>query len=157
MKNWFATSEFDCHDGTPYPPELVPTRLAALRSVLNPIREHHGAALAVVSGYRTEAYNRKRKGAKRSRHVKGDGADVRPVVYRNGKPAKWGDLSAIEQIEAVRLFYEGILGLIAQGKLTLLGGLGYYPGKWVHIDTRPKPPDGYITKWTGFGIGSEQA
>jgi hypothetical protein len=45
---------------------------------------------------------------------------------------------------------------IRAGKLPKLGGIGWYPRQWVHIDVRPRPADGHIAKWVGAGFASEQ-
>jgi uncharacterized protein YcbK (DUF882 family) len=135
----FHADEFDCHNGDPYPDARVETHLRPLCEALEVIREEISAErgrdtpLAVISGYRSPRYNKAVKGAKKSRHVEGDGADVRAM----------GVSPAVLHATALRLHRAGKIRL---------GGLGLYRG-WIHVDVRP----GALAQWTGSGVGSEVA
>lgn len=67
-----------------------------------------GRPLTIISGYRTEAHNRKVGGASRSRHLHGDAADI-PLGY-----------ATVEQARAA-----GFKGIGRKGKWA------------VHVDMRP--------------------
>lgn len=144
MSHYFQAAEFACHSGEPYP-EQWDDRLEALCSQLDIIRNAWGAALRIVSGYRTPSYNTAIAGAKASQHMEGRAADIAPVGARVARGYNVGSLHQL------------IERLISEGRLSLIGGLGYYPGKWIHVDIRPRPPDGHIARWDGAGIGSEVA
>lgn len=137
---WFHESEFDCRSGAPYPAEWA-DRLQALCSQLDVIRGLWGGPLLVVSGYRDPEYNRRIGGAKASQHMEGRAVDIRPMV----KPALM--LAMVDDLRG------RIERGIERGELPLVGGVGYYPGRWVHVDIRPHA--GHIARWEGGGIGSE--
>lgn len=137
---YFSAHEFECHDGTDYPSEWHAERLQPLCDTLDAIREAWSGPLIVVSGYRTDSYNKRVGGASASQHVQGRAADVRPA---SGNP------------NAVRQLYDLVRSVLADGKLPHLGGLGVYR-RWIHVDVRPRPADGRIARWEGHGIGSEQ-
>jgi hypothetical protein len=80
-----------------------------------------------------------------STHPQGLAADVGPLVKASAMAAAVADLHA----RALRLE--------AAGQLPRLGGLGFYPGRWIHVDIRPRKPGGVIAQWTGAGVGSEIA
>jgi len=135
----FALLEFDSHDGVPVPPELYPSVLKLVMTVLEPLRTAWNKPLIVMSGYRTKAWNAKVGGAVHSTHLFEDddaGADVQPV-YLNDVP----------RLHALAL------AMFDRGELPGLGGLGEYP-RWVHLDTRLLP-SGRLRRWRGRGIGSE--
>lgn len=111
----FTLEEFACKDGTPVPEELMPN-LRRLAKNLQVIRDYIKEALKVISGYRTEAYNKSVGGKPLSRHKKADAADL---TTKSLTPKQLGRI--IEK-------------LIAEGKIEQ-GGLGIYPG-FVHYDTR---------------------
>lgn len=90
------------------------------------IREVVGPML-VLSGWRSDAYNRKIGGARASQHVPGRAGDFRTP----GKSARY--------VHGV------VLELYESGKLPHLGGLGLYPG-FVHLDVRPGTR---LARWTG--------
>lgn len=137
----FTAEEFACHDGTDYPAEWVEERLRPLCEALEAIRAEVSSqrvvdiAIAVISGYRTPAWNARVKGAKHSRHVEGDGADVRAMGL------------SPKELHAVAL------RLHRQGRIRI-GGLGLYKG-WVHVDVRPRPANTRLKRWQGEGVGSE--
>lgn len=144
VSTFFAVEDFDCHDGTPYPADLIEKHLQPLCTVLDAVRRAFGGPLGVVCGYRTLAWNLKVDGADDSRHVHGDAADVRPI-----------GIQLSQRTAAVRRLFQVTQTLLRDGRLSQLGGLGFYDGKWIHVDTRPKPPSGRIAKWEGSGVGSE--
>lgn len=71
----FSTREFACpHCGRVI---VSPTLVAALERA----RElHYPRGLRIVSGYRCRAHNLEIKGAPLSRHMRGDAADIVPVM-----------------------------------------------------------------------------
>jgi len=111
----FNISEFNCHDGTPVPPELL-SNVKELADNLQVLRDFLGTSLHINSGYRSPAYNKKIGGAKLSQHVEGKAADISSLKFTP------------EQIHAA------ILQLIGEGKMKQ-GGLGIY-NSWIHYDTR---------------------
>jgi len=143
---YFQVDDFDCHDGTPYPQQWINLRLIPLVRVCDTIRLHWGGPVRVVSGYRTPEWNAKIHGAPHSQHPAGRAADIRPYS------------SASEPDEPrIKRFHATVLELWNTGEIPDLGGLGYYPSKWVHVDVRQREPIGHLAEWTGGGIGSEIA
>jgi hypothetical protein len=145
----FPVEEFVCHDGTPYPEEWIPTRLAKLKFVLERFRTMwattavRNPAIIVVCGYRSPPYNQQLRQrstgvAEHSQHPEGTAADVRPVDLRNLP-------------EFLRVFE----GMVKNGQLDEVGGYGFYPG-WLHLDVRDKPADGHVAFWFGSGFGSDR-
>ena len=114
----FKSTEFDCKDGTAYPEEWLP-RLVTLCVCLEQIRhELGGQPMTIISGFRTEPYNKKCGGSKNSQHKEGIAADIR---VKGVKPQDVAD--AIE-------------GLIESGR-GLEGGIGiYHKQNFVHYDFR---------------------
>jgi len=68
----FKLSEFVCKDGSGKV-IVVP----ALIEKLQALRDKLGKPVTVVSGYRTEAYNKLCGGAPQSQHLDGDAADIK--------------------------------------------------------------------------------
>lgn len=134
----FPWSELACRDGAQVPDALKPNARHLCLQVLEPIRAKFGGPLVVVSFYRTPTHNRRVGGAKASRHLKADGADVRPV-----------SVLAVPRLVAL------VEAMIAAGELPALGGFGIYPG-WIHVDTRPRLAGTPIARWGGNGEGSER-
>lgn len=132
----FDSKEFDCRDGTPYPVARRRTHLLFLCATLEEIRAALGVPIKVLSGYRTPNYNRRVGGARNSRHVQADAADIVAKGY------------SAEQVHA------RILDLYRAGKLPRLGGLGLYPG-FVHVDVRPRGVGGRIARWNGGRANAE--
>lgn len=135
----FFLDEFDCHDGTAVPQALVPNVENLVVQVLQKIRDRFGKALYVICGFRTLAHNTAVGGAPASAHLTAEGGDVSPVVRSEAE---------------VSQLYDLVLAMYQAGDLPALGGLGYYPGKWLHLDTR-KAPDGHLRRWVGTKVGSE--
>jgi len=111
----FNSNEFNCHDGTSVPDELIPN-LKVLATNLQVLRDFLGESIHVNSGYRTEAYNKKVGGKKNSYHQKAMASDI---TCKSKTP---------KQLHAI------IEKLIAEKKMKQ-GGLGLYPG-FVHYDVR---------------------
>ena len=114
----FSRREFDCHDGTPTPPEYT-CNLRVLATTLQVIRAKIGQPLVIVSGYRTPEHNRTCGGATNSYHLSAQAADIR-----------CGGLDAVELHAVIR-------DLIASGYVHD-GGLGLYD-TFVHYDIRAVP------------------
>lgn len=123
----FSSEEFDCKNGTPYPAKHIAGRLTPLCLVLEAIRTAAGGkSVSIVSGYRPEDYNRSIGGARKSRHVQGDAADIKIAGM------------------SVRATHDLALRLHQEGKI-VIGGLGSYPS-FTHIDIRPGPR---LVRWMG--------
>lgn len=104
----FAREEFACHCGCGFAAVDV-----GLLTVLESLRDHFNAPVAVVSGCRCEAHNQSQGGAPQSYHVKGMAADIKVQGIDPAAVADW---------------------LEAQFPHTC--GIGRYP-TWTHIDVRP--------------------
>ena len=115
----FKLSEFKCKDGTDVPDELLGNAMALALS-LEQLRAEVNAPITIISGYRTQKYNRTCGGATKSQHLTGKAADIRVLGFT---PT---DVSTIleELIEK---------GAIPQG------GIGVYEKQnFVHYDVRGK-------------------
>jgi uncharacterized protein YcbK (DUF882 family) len=113
----FTLDEFKCHDGTAVPADLVPNCLR-LATELEKLRETLGKPIAIMSGYRSPAYNKRVGGADKSEHMQAAAADI--IVT---------GLSPLQVQDA-------ILTLIKAGTM-YNGGVGIYDG-WVHYDVGGK-------------------
>ena len=111
----FDLTEFSCHDGSQVP-QLLIANARRLAENLEVLRAELALPIHVMSGYRTEAYNRKCGGAKASKHLTAEAADVQVGGI---KPST---------VHAV------ILRLIGEGKMHD-GGVGSYIG-FTHYDVR---------------------
>ena len=114
----FKREEFDCHDGIFYPQEWIYGRLLPLCKDLEVIRKETGGLLHILSGYRTNTYNKKVGGAPFSQHKEGDA----------------GDLSS--RTKTPKELYSIILRLIKEEKIKDGGVCLYHWG--VHYDHGPK-------------------
>ena len=119
----FNINEFECHDGTGVPWDLV-ENVQKLANNLQVLRDTIGKPIHVVSGYRNPTYNKRIGGAKRSYHMKAMAADIRV----NGMTPK-----------AIKAAIEI---LITEGKMEQ-GGIGLYK-TFVHYDNR-----GRRSRWGG--------
>ena len=133
---FFGSEEFRCKDSSPYP-EAWPDRWATLSALCDAIRDAWGGPLVVVSGYRTDAYNKRLSAtghhvASSSQHVEGRAADLQPKFIQT-------------VVTPVFALHEMILRLHQHGDLPTLGGLGIYDG-WVHVDFFAAP-DGHLRRW----------
>lgn len=135
----FRWAEFDSHDGTPLPVAMKPSIRHLCLGVLEPLREAWRHPIMIVSGWRSPAWNARVGGADKSQHVEGTAADIRPL-----------DLGGLPY------FRKLIRDMVRAGKLADLGGYGVYTG-WVHVDVRPRKPNGALYVWRGRGMGSEPA
>lgn len=77
----FMVSEFRCKDGS----DKILIDVDFVRSKLQDIRDHFGVPVTVNSGYRTESYNKKVGGAKKSFHMTGQAFDI---VVKGHTPAE---------------------------------------------------------------------
>jgi uncharacterized protein YcbK (DUF882 family) len=111
----FQLSEFSCHDGTPVPSGLI-GNVQLLANNLQVLRDDIGQPITILSGYRTQAWNKKVGGKPQSFHMKAMAADL---TVKGMTP---------KQLHA------RIEKLIKAGKMKA-GGLGLYPG-FVHYDVR---------------------
>ena len=116
LSEHFIVKEFACKDGSDK--ILIDTNLIP---ILESIREYFNSPVYIMSGYRTEEYNKKVSNTKESQHCKGKAVDIR--------------VAGVSPI-AVALLCEYAL-------LRTTGGIGLYKGQgFVHIDTREK-----MTRW----------
>jgi uncharacterized protein YcbK (DUF882 family) len=105
----------------------VEERLKPLCEQLETIRAaFNGAAITILSGYRTAAHNAAVGGAGASQHMLGKAADIK-----------------VEGVNA-RDAHEVILKLYQDGKIQI-GGLGSYVS-WCHVDIRENA-DGHLSRW----------
>lgn len=118
----FQISEFSCHDGTRVPDKYIQNVLFLAQN-LQVIRNELGDPLTILSGYRTESWNKKIGGAEKSQH----------------KLAKAADLTC--KSKTPKQLHSLIRQLIKEGKIKD-GGLGLYKG-FVHYDV------GESRRWNG--------
>lgn len=109
----FSSQEFRCKDGSEHP------IACGLLCMLEAVRAHFGAPVAVISGYRSTSHNAKVKGARSSRHLTGEAADIRVAGVTPRDVYAWAD----------RYFPSGGIGIYAT---------------WVHLDCRP-----IRARWSG--------
>lgn len=109
----FKVREFACKDGSDT--ILISEELV---EVLQKIRTHFGGSVHINSAYRTDSWNRLKKGSATSKHRWGLAADI-TVKDGNGKPVAPVDVAKF-----------------AETVLKTHGGIGVYDS-WTHIDTRP--------------------
>ena len=98
------------------PPESMWPAMVPTLWVADMLRERLGSPLTITSAYRSEAYNRQVGGASRSAHLRNEALDLIPAE------GKINDLWRV------------LLALRRGGAFK--GGLGYYPKKFIHLDTR---------------------
>ena len=127
----FTINEFECHDGTGVPWNLV-ENVQKLANNLQVLRDTIDKPIYVVSGYSNPTYNNRIGVAKRSYHMKAMAADIRV----NGMTPK-----------AIKATIEI---LITEGKMEQ-GGVGLYTSSrknsstgFVHYDIR-----GRKARWGG--------
>jgi hypothetical protein len=85
-----------------------------LERILKDAEHHFGERVIITSGYRSKAYNRKVRGARRSAHMSCKAADIRiPGVSKTA-------------LHAYLLRHPD------------RGGVGIYRGQWVHVDVGRK-------------------
>lgn len=139
LSDHFTIEEFDCHDGTPVPPLAIHGLELHIAWWLEPLREEFGP-VTVLSGYRTEAFNRTLAGAAPSSFhlyhraraiVNHQGRPIRPVAV--DVRCRRGD--ALEWSEWARRFCDRSGTLGKKGR----GGIGrYITSNFIHLDTGPR-------------------
>ena len=120
----FIREEFDCHDGTLYPPQWIVSRLQPLCLALERVRLLTDKPIHISSGYRTPTWNKSVGGKSKSMHLHGKAADIQ----QGGMTPKQ--------------LYDAVEQLIREKEISQ-GGLGLYP-RFVHYDQR-----GYKARWKG--------
>src|SRR5262245_13244853 len=115
----FAVSEFAQKSrqgisSQPYPAEWINERLRPLCDALEALRTILERPIKVISGFRSEEYNKAIGGARLSQHVQGRAADI-----------------VIPGVDA-QVVHDMALDLYKAGRLNI-GGLGDYPG-FTHVD-----------------------
>lgn len=95
----FHSDEFACKDGSNK--ILIDVDLV---SVLQKIRDDIGSAIKINSGYRTEAYNQKVSGAKKSYHLKGRAFDISSKAADPMKLAKLAERQGVKGIIRYQTF-----------------------------------------------------
>ena len=121
----FNMSEFKCKDGTEVPDDLQGNAIA-LALALERLREEVKEPIHIISGYRTQKYNRECGGSAKSQHLKAKAADIRVRGFAASDVA-----TIIEE-------------LIASGTIPQ-GGVGTYEMQnFVHYDVRGKK-----ARWKG--------
>ena len=123
MTKNFTIHEFQCHDGTQVPKNLIPN-VEELAKNLQVLRDFLGEPLSILSAYRTPAHNAKVGGKPNSMHLQAMAADL---TCKSKTP---------KQLHAI------IEKLIVDKKMKQ-GGLGLYKG-FVHYDIR-----GRKARWNG--------
>jgi len=120
----FNISEFRCKDGTDVPKEFE-ANIKRLAENLQKIRDRfveeigHDISINIVSGYRTEAHNKKVGGALKSNHLIGIAADI--------------TLKDKRYLESLYLLISEMIGL----KDITAGGITFYKAKnFIHYDIR---------------------
>jgi len=112
----FSAAEFECRDGSQVPSKYADNTQLLMRQ-LEVLRNHFGgAAIRIVSGYRSPRYNTRIGGARKSKHMLGMAADIRVAGVHPKSVA------------------DAISSLIARGRMRE-GGLGRY-GTFTHYDVR---------------------
>jgi len=90
----FKVKEFACKDGSDK--VLIDTNLVINK--LQKIREHFDKSITIISGYRTESYNKTVKGATNSFHLKGQAFDISVTGITPNKVAQYAEILGINGI-----------------------------------------------------------
>lgn len=112
----FSLSEFNKRNEIL--PDSVKANIHTLAQNLQVLRDEVKRPITITSGYRSPEHNARIGGAKASKHITGEAADIK---VQGMTPS---------EVAAV------IEGLIADGRM-LEGGLGIYRS-WIHFDIRGK-------------------
>ena len=107
LSEHFDRREFACRCGCGFDTVDV-----ALLELLERVRGHFGQPVRVLSGCRCEAHNRAIGGARHSRHLWGQAADIDVLGVHPDDVADW-----------------------LEGEMAGYGGLGRYDS-WTHMDVR---------------------
>ena len=129
-------SELACKDGTEYPQEWL-SRALELAAAFEAVRAEFGHPLIVLSGYRTEAHNRRVGGARNSQHVQGRAVDIRP---------------ATGGIRYLRVLAKAALRVIKY-QPGIIKGFAEYPS-FIHIDVREGDR---VARWSGQRVDADRA
>lgn len=131
-KYHLSYDELACHDSdrTPYPLKWRDTRLPALAWTFESLRQWLGnKPLIIISGYRTEEYNRTvTRAAMDSQHVQGRALDI-----------------ALPKGMDIAEFHKKANAWKESRVSPYLGGIGYYKS-FIHIDVRPQ----HIATWGAY-------
>lgn len=119
LSEHFTTDELNCKCG------CGQTVLPELVAALEKLRAEYGKPIVVSSGRRCVSHNRAVGGARQSRHVLGEAADCHV-------PAE----NLLELYRAAIWVPE-------------IRGIGIYPGRFIHVDIRPK-----LARWGKDGKAS---
>jgi uncharacterized protein YcbK (DUF882 family) len=148
----FDSTEFDCHDGTPYPVDQIDdedsqkrtwlvTRLTPLCNLLEAIRARAGnLPLKIDSGYRTIAYDTELYNKEKGNSI------IAPPTSSQHPKGRAADIKHSGTILPHELF-NMILEIYQSGLIPELGGIGIYP-TFVHVDVRPKS-NNHLAIWGG--------
>jgi uncharacterized protein YcbK (DUF882 family) len=109
----FHLSEFECGCGT-CQAQMIDSRLLV---ALDLLRESIKAPIIITSGYRCPAHNKAVKGAKKSRHLAGEAADIYTIA------------ATIEELEKRA---EEHFSRIGVGKTFIHVDVGEGKSKWVY-------------------------
>ncbi len=90
----FKVSEFRCKDGS----DRILIDVDFVQNKLQAIRDHFGAPVTINSGYRTESYNKKVGGAKKSFHMTGQAFDI---VVKDHVPAEVAGYAQFLEINGI--------------------------------------------------------
>lgn len=116
---------------------IVPKKYVAnaekVMAVAEAIREVYGSPIRVISGFRTEEYNKRCGGSPKSQHLTASAMDLQPMCKREDLLREVARLHSIAEFMADDL---------------QIGGLGYYPRRWIHVDIRQRK-DGHMARWQG--------
>ena len=119
LSDHFSLGEMASHDGSDE--VLIDSDLIAALEVLRKVVQR---PVRISSGYRSPEHNKKIGGVPDSQHTKGRAADVQVQGFAPAQIAK-----IVEDI-------------------SLISAIGIY-NTFVHIDTRPRKPDGSRYRWNG--------
>lgn len=147
----YCLNDFICHFKTPFPNymALSPALLLKLELLTLKLRQNGipEARLTVLSGFRTPWYNQIVSGAKWSRHIYGDAADI--ILDTPAPPGLQEDmnLNGHQDRDNIRLMVSLIEEI--EEETGLVGGLGVYDQDikghqcpYIHMDTR-----GFKARW----------
>lgn len=118
----FARTELNCKCGCK-PSPLVERNLTELAEGLETVRAELGHGIAVLSGHRCTKRNDAVGGARNSRHILGEAADL---LVPGGKQNEF-----VQAAMTVGIFRDG--------------GIGIYPNGGVHVDHRP-----WVARWNSW-------